>query len=90
MVGITGIGTVVVVMLYGRSFQMLFLEAGGLHFVVVISGTHCDASSNSSATTLTLNDLLTGGPLFISRYKLNFSRLDIIVERMTFPVQVCQ
>ena len=65
---------------------MFSLEAGGLYFVVVISGTDCDASSNSSATTLALNDSLTGGPPFISRYELNFSRLDIIVKSVSFSL----
>ena len=65
---------------------MFFLEAGGLYFVVVISGTGCDASSKSSAATLALNDSLTGGPPFISGYELNFSKLDIIVGSVSFSL----
>ena len=65
---------------------MHFLATGGLYVVVVIGGTVCDASSKSSATALAFNVSLTGGPPFISRYKLNFSKLDIIIGSVSFSL----
>ena len=75
-------GAVVVVIFNGRS-QML-AWTGGM-YVVVIGGTGCDARSNSSATTWSLNISVIGGPPFISGYDLNFARLGLIVGSVSFP-----
>ena len=87
--GITEIGTVVVVMLCGRSSQMLCL-AGGLYIDVVIGGcTDYDASSNSSA--FGSQQLIDRRSIIDSDYELNFSRLNIIVGNVSFSfIQVCQ
>ena len=78
--------TIVVVMFIGRS-QMHVL-AGGM-YSVVIEGTGCDVNSNSSAAIWSLNDSVIGGPPFISRYDLNFARLDLIVASASFSFFRC-
>ena len=83
---VAGTGTVVVVIFIGRS-QMHALT-GGL-YAVGIGGTDCDARSNSSAATWSLNDSVIGGPPLISGYDLNFSRLDLIVGSVSFSFFRC-
>ena len=78
-----------VVMLCGRLApisQILYLAADGLYVVVVIDGTGCDASSNSSAATWVLKDSVVCGPLSISGYELIFSRLNFIVRSVFFSL----
>ena len=61
----------------------MLVWTGGL-YVLVNEAMGYDASSDSRTATWALNDSVIGGPPFISGYKLNFSRLNIIIEGGSF------